>query len=280
MYCGRKLHVKDKYACSKGRCPSCRHIIFIPKRDRVDKVLAGETDNYKMDWSKFSDEQIAEMLELDIRSRVSVDDPEAVQKIFKQDLRIFLPSYDEITLFTLSFAFLSLYLMSGQLREGLYRAVIILQDIRIIIVALLSAAGMFLSFANVFFKREKYDFERYLMLFFAVIITAGTGIYSGFIIFEKSKGLLLIFPIWNFVNGVILLLFLRFGMLDIEECIVEKGVNFFQVLVSIASVGIILGLCHYIFKMHWVISYSICACYTITVNDAIQKILGINRIHK
>jgi hypothetical protein len=135
---------------------------------------------------------------------------------------------------------------------------------------------MFLSFVNVFFKREKYDTEKYLMLLFAVIVTACTGIYSGYIIWAESKGWLLIFPIWNIVNGVILLVLLRLGILD-TDCIIENDANFLQVLASIVSTGIILWLCNYVFKMHWVISYSICVCYTITINDAIHGIAGINK---
>jgi hypothetical protein len=166
--------------------------------------------------------------------------------------------------------------MSGKFREELYRAVITIKDGRAIAIALFSGIGMFLSFISIFFRREKYDMEKYLMLLFAVVVTAGTGIYSGYIMWEESKGWLLIFPIWNIMNGAILLLFLRLGFLD-TDCIVENGFSFLQALVSVASVGIILGLCNYVFKMHWVISYSICVCYTITIDDTIHSILGINR---
>jgi hypothetical protein len=164
--------------------------------------------------------------------------------------------------------------MSGKFRGDIYKALVM--DGRAILIALFSGVGMFLSFINIFFRREKYDMEKYLMLLFAVIVTACTGIYSGYIVLEGLKGWLLIFPIWNIVNGAILLLFLRLGFLD-TDCIVENGFNVIQVLASIASVGIILGLCNYVFKMHWVMSYSICICYTLTINDTAHSILGINK---
>jgi hypothetical protein len=269
MYCGRRLQVKSKCTYGKGRCPSCRHIIFIPRQDRLNEVLSKETVKDKMDWSKFSDEQVRQILELETRPKPDINDP-------KIAFRTFLPSYDEITLFTLSFAFVLLCLVSGRLREDLYRMASSVHSGKVIIIALLAAAGMFLSFVSIFFPREKYDSEKWLMLLFAVVVTAGTGIYSGLMILRESKGWLLIFPIWNIINGVILLVLLRFGVLD-TDCIVENDFNFLQVLVSAVSVGIILGLCHYVFKMHWVISYSVCVCYTITINDAIYNILGINK---
>jgi hypothetical protein len=280
MYCGRKLQIKGKCTYGKGRCPSCRHIIFIPRRDRIDEFLPREAiKEDKADWSKLSDEQIGNIMEFDARSKPDLKDPEVRRNMWKPDVAAFrtlLPSYDEITLFTLSFAIIVLYLMSGKFREDIYKAITTAGNGHIIAYGLVAAAGMFLSFVNIFLRIEKYDSEKYLMLFFAVVVTAGTGIYSGYIILGESKGWLLIFPIWNIINGVILLFLLRLGALD-TECIVENGFDFLQVLASVASVGVILGLCNYVFKMHWVISYSICVCYTITINDAIHSVLGINK---
>jgi DNA-directed RNA polymerase subunit RPC12/RpoP len=76
IYCGRKLQIKGKCTYGKGRCPSCRHIIFIPKRDHVEELSSEEaivkranfdyqkntTDKNKRDWSKLSDEQIKQNL--------------------------------------------------------------------------------------------------------------------------------------------------------------------------------------------------------------------------
>jgi DNA-directed RNA polymerase subunit RPC12/RpoP len=279
MYCGRKLQIKGTQTYGKGRCPSCRHIIFIPKQDHRDEIPHKEplVDD-KIDLSKLSNEQIGKILELQSQAKPDIHDPEYRRNMWKPDVPsfgTFLPSYDEITLFTLSISFILLFFMNYKLRADLLRAIIATGDIRIMAISLLSAAGMLLSFANVFVRREKYDFEKWLMLVFAVFVTAGTGIYSGYIIWAESKGWFLIFPLWNIVNGVILLVLLRLGIVD-TDCIIENDADFLQVLISVAAVGIILWLCNYVFKMHWVISYSICVCYTITINDALHSILGIN----
>jgi hypothetical protein len=277
MYCGRKLQIMGKCTYGKGRCPSCRHIIFIPKEDGIDETLQ-KTANAKRDWSNLSDEQILQKMVSRARIEGDIKDLEEGKSSWKPEviaMRTFMPSYDDLTLFTLSFALIALCLMNGKLRESLW-SVFSSHNMIAVLFASLMAGFMFLSFINTFFQREKFDFEKHLMLWFAVLVSAGTGIYSGYIIWEESKGWLLIFPIWNIANGVILLLFWQLGFLD-TECIVENEYNHFQVLVSAASVGIILGLCDYIFKMHWVISYSICVCYTITINDAIHSVLGINR---
>jgi phage FluMu protein Com len=269
MYCGRKLRINGTQTYGKGRCPSCKHIIFIPKE--------GPADN-KKDWSGLKDEQIIDKLESEPYNKAARDYPKTEWSFDPERFRTLLPSYDEISLFTLSFSFIALFSMSSQLRDDLYNALVTVKDGRVIVISLLSVIGMFLSFVNVFFRREKYDTEKYLMLLFAVVVTAGTGIYSGYIIWDESKGWLLIFPIWNIANGAILLLLLRAGILD-TDCIIENDASLMQVLVSIAAVGIILWLCNHVFKMHWVISYSICVCYTITINDALHSLAGINKIN-
>ena len=275
VYCGRKLQIKGQHTYGRGRCPSCRHIIFIPRQGRVEEVVNQKNVKERTDWSKFSDEQVAGMLRLQMRAREPNEQEIRRQKL-KHRLRAFIPSYDEVTLFTLSFSFIAIYLMSGKLREDLYYLVGKMGDARIIIAVLAAAAGMLLSLAGVFSRREKYDFEKYLMLFFAVFVTAGTGIYSGYIVLEESQGWLIIFPAWNIANGAILLLLFRFGILD-TECIVENGFDCLQILASAAIAALLLALCNYVFKMHWAISYSICVCYTISINDAIHGYLGINR---
>ena len=276
VYCGRKLQIKGHCTYGRGRCPSCRHIIFIPRQGRVEEVVNQKNVKDRTDWSKFSDEQVAEMLRLQMRASEMPDEQEIRRQKWKTRLRAFIPSYDEVTLFTLSFSFIAIYLMSGRLREDFYYLVGKTGDWEIIAAVLAAAAGMLLSLIGVFSKRKKYDFEKYPILFFAVAVTAGTGIYAGYMVLEESKGWLIIFPAWNIVNGAILILLFRFGILD-TECIVENGFDFLQILASAAIAGLILALCNYVFKMHWVISYSICVCYTISINDAIHSFLGINR---
>jgi hypothetical protein len=266
MYCGRKLQIKGTQTYGRGRCPSCRHIIFIPKEEVGQEPSLAATLKDKIDFSKMSNEKVEELL--DLRPRGDI------WKLL-DNCRTFLPSYDEITLFTLSFSLVVLYFMNEKFRLDIHKSLFIQQDGRAILVALYSVVGMFFSLFNLF-RKQIDDDEKYFMLLFAVVITACTGFYSSYVIWDQFKGWLMIFPIWNITNGVLMLVLLQMGVLD-TDCILENDTNFWQVFVSIIAVGIILGLCNYIFKMHWIISYSICVCYTITINDAIHSLAGINR---
>lgn len=276
MYCGRRLVIKGECTSGRGRCPSCGHIIYVPNQERIKEVLGKDT----IDWSKVSDEQVEKMMKFETRSKIGHGYTKTGQAIWNlMDFGNLLPNFDEITLFTLSFSLLFLLAISTNLRQEIWTAIVTLKDLReptIFILVLMMAAGMILSFLNVFFRTQKYNFEKYLMLLFAVFVTAGTGIYSGWLVLKEAKDWMMIFPIWNIVNGGILLYLLRDGVLD-TDCIVENEFNHWQVLASVFCVGTILAACNYYFKMHWAISYSICACYTLTINDTVQHLLGINK---
>jgi hypothetical protein len=47
-----------------------------------------------------------------------------------------------------------------------------------------------------------------------------------------------------------------------------------QVVLTLISVALVLGLCHYVFHLHWAIAYSICVGYTMSINNALRDILG------
>lgn len=107
------------------------------------------------------------------------------------------------------------------------------------------------------------------MLIFAVSVTVGTGIYGGYLMFASSVGWMLVFPAWNITNAVILLVLCRIGFVT-TECVTDEAANFFGIAASIIAVTILLGLCQYIFKLHWVYTYSIAICYTMSLQGVLQ----------
>jgi hypothetical protein len=134
-------------------------------------------------------------------------------------------------------------------------------------------AGFGLSLYHVFTTREKTSFEKMIMMLFAVVTNAGTGIIAGWYVIRHSSvhNWLLIFPIWNIINGVWLLLMLRFRVID-EECISDRDATMGQVIIGLAVVLIIFIFCNSVFRLHWAITFSICIIYTTSFDRALQSV--------
>ena len=141
----------------------------------------------------------------------------------------------------------------------------------------MAVLGMLLSVFHVFIKREKEIGEKFLMFVFAVIISGGSGFYAGMYMLKNAQGWLMVFPIWNIVNGILLFILLRTGLGDMELVdyyITDIAVSIKEIIASTVLAGILAVLCLYVFRLHWVIVYSICVCYTMNIQSSFRDIFG------
>src|SRR4030043_220073 len=104
-------------------------------------------------------------------------------------LHYIIPQYDEITLFSMSFT-CGLLLIVGALsiKWEIRTSSSTGDDVEILIIAVFFIAGLVLSIYHAFAKRRKTSFEKYLMLFFAVILNGFSGILVGTYFLEGTKG--------------------------------------------------------------------------------------------
>ena len=72
---------------------------------------------------------------------------------------------------------------------------------------------------------------------------------------------------------LLLLLLAHAGLLD-TDCIVDGAAKFWQVVIALVSVGVLLGVCEYVFKLHWAITYSVCVGYTMGLHHTITGLFG------
>jgi DNA-directed RNA polymerase subunit RPC12/RpoP len=275
MYCGRKLWAKDRLLRMRIKCPACGHKIRIRPADRKRSPDAGSTRT--QDWQCMSDREIARELREAEASTGYVDR----RLMMRQALSPFMPHYDSLTLFALSSAFILLLLLGPGIKpppalEGRASALLRVAPHFVAFVGFLiplAGIGMVLSLVGVFYTKPKPDAVKWLMLCFAVVVTAGTGIYAGFIWFTTTHGWLVVFPAWNVLNATIPLVLFREGLLD-TELIVDTVARFWQVAVTLVVTTAIVALCVYYFRLHWAITYSICVSYTMSLNHAITDVFG------
>jgi DNA-directed RNA polymerase subunit RPC12/RpoP len=274
IYCGKLIVAEDAKATKLGKCPACSHIVRVPRK-RAGGDPEGRSAMARR-LNRMSDQEVADTL---LADRPGED---GTAKIARWVAEPFLPKYDDLTLFTLSAALLLLLLIYHYSPTELERKLNVewIDKIgsralgNLIILIGIAGIGMVASFFGVFFKRDKGEFLKFAMLCFAVLVTSATGIYAGYIAIKTSQSwLMMIFPAWNIINGVILLLLFRSDLMDID-CITDEHANLWQVILTMVCISIIMAICHFGFHLHWTITYSICVCYTMTLNQTLTDLLG------
>jgi len=285
VYCGRRIWAKGRLAGTQIPCPACGHTVRVkaPSRTKGDESVRDSTATDTPDWRGLSDRQIAR----ELRKRRAMTEQEHKREAMTRALSPLLPRYDSLTLFALSSAFVLLLLLdpkaprhpwalavpiSKELGEPLARVVWSLAEHFAILVPL-AAIGMVLSLLGVFYPKPKPKEVKWLMLCFAVVVTAGTGLYAGYLMLTTARSWLMVFPAWNILNSVVPLLLFRAGLLD-TEVIVDTAARFWQVIVTLVVTAALLMVCLYIFELHWAVTYSICVGYTTSLNHAVTDLFG------
>lgn len=255
IYCGQKIKAPDQTSGKKGKCPRCGHTIRVmnPSTKQTDAV------------NKLSDEDIAAMY-LDSGPQKSAGlSPAWVG-------RAFIPTYNRLSLFIISIPMLMLLGLSGEFREVLIK-VFKEDDPRLWILAAIMFVGMFFSVLHVFTRGPRPDYQKWPMLLFAVCVNGFSAIAAGlYMLRETPRSWLWIFPLWNLINGLMLLILLRFGQITTQD-ISDEDVTLSQALVAGSiAVGVFL-LCNYVFKFYWAVTYSVCVVYATGFSRAVQQLL-------
>jgi len=274
MYCGRKVRAKASLIGRRAPCPACGHRLLIPKPPAPsEETTAPESPvprpEQAQSWEGKSNKEIAKLL-LQGGLRVPTGQERAT---IREALSPLLPRYDELTLFALSVTFLLLLAISPDMQKDLPRAALLLRDERILLLVGAASVGLVFSLLSIFFPFPKPQLVKWPMLAFAVVVTAGTGLYTGYVTITTARGWLLVFPAWNIINGVLLVALFSQGLLD-PTCILDRRAKFWQVVLTLICVGILLAVCEYGFQLHWAITYSICVGYTMSLHHALTDVLG------
>jgi DNA-directed RNA polymerase subunit RPC12/RpoP len=243
MYCGRRIRANGRSAGKKAHCPTCGHELLIPHPAGAPGEVSTAGDapacqDKAVPWEGMTNKEIARLL---LRNKPLTEEDRA-RAVAQAAASPLLPRYDELTLFVLSAAFLMLVGISPEVKADLGSAMGFTHDGRIMVVLSVATIGMVLSLFGIFFKGPKPDLFKWPMLVFAVLVTAGAGVYAGYVTLENAQGWLIIFPAWNIINGVLLLAMLRAGLMD-THCIIDGAARFSQVVMALICAGVVLGVC-------------------------------------
>jgi len=196
-------------------------------------------------------------------------------KFFRSVGKYLVPKYDELTLFLVSVSFLLPLAIDTRLRRTIYHFMSTEYNwlcIPIDVLAGLFVAGFAYSIFSVFSSKKMTSGEKTAMLYFVVLVSGLSGVIGGYVLLDSTAGLLKIFPVWNIINAILLMVLYSGGAMG-EECIIDDRPKPLQAIIGVAVVVITSAVCHWMFGLHWAITFSICIAYATNVDHLLQKIL-------
>jgi hypothetical protein len=285
--CGRLVRTANSNAGKKGTCPICKSLIIVPatqisipqQHERISTgPIPGQTEpnrDQALPTAPFAEADPAATTD-------SPAEPAGRSESAKKKPGLLTPHYDEATLFAMSVVFVLLYAADKTMRADLHSLYPSHRDVSdsfaIVLLLVLFVGGIAFSIIHAFSKRKKTVPEKVAMLFFAVLVSGGTGLYAGNYMIQHSEGCyLLIFAIWNVIySGLLLIKFTPIflgGPIDTSYISDEKATPP-QVLLALTAVVVIFICCRYWFGLHWAITFSICIAYTTSLDRAVRSVLG------
>ena len=309
IYCGQKIRTADENLGREAKCPTCAHPIRVVKRPDLAVSKAEDKSKEtkikdKVYVNSLTDEQIAAHY-LGINPEETNDSipvklikkaviPHAYEEEYFQEQKIpswlkraFVPTYNRLSLFLIGICMVMLVAFNSQLHSEISKFIsrinlksdiifFIIANIRGLFFLLIFLLGMSICVYQIFTSKRRSDFQKWLMLYFAVSVNAFTGLVSGIHIIRETGFSLnhwtYIFPIWNVLNGMVLVAFYNYGHVTPKD-IVDNQVPLIQIIISTLIAAVIFVICNYVFKMYWAITYSVCVVYATGFSKAVQQII-------
>ena len=186
-------------------------------------------------------------------------------------LRSLIPCYDELSLCLMSVAFLFLYCTNEELRAESYERLFSGAGAIFLFMLVFFVIGMVFSIRHVFTTKPKTEPEKLLMLWFGVIANYAAGIAAAVHIFREASGWLLIFPLINFIYGVVPVLMGGLTVVD-ETYVRDDDATPPEVIAGLFFLAALLAVCQYYFDLYWAITFSICVAYAAALSRIVQKV--------
>ena len=88
---------------------------------------------------------------------------------------------------------------------------------------------------------------------------------------RESQGWLIVFPIWNVIAGVMLMLLSDVGKVD-DTYVSDEDAGIREVIVGLFLLCVLLVLCQYVWRLYWAVTFSICVGYATTLSKLMRHL--------
>jgi hypothetical protein len=282
IYCGQKILAKDDGAGEKGKCPKCAHLLTVPESTKGRPAISFNKEPMPdrpapphVPESKRQATELPERI-----NKMSEAQAEALAELFKESFGFLVPTYDKLSLVLAVIVLLLLYFGNGPMREQILGLTQrnwqgkTSQGNELWSIFYLAFIMFFVFLViRVFQFGTERDFIKKIMLIFAILTNTIIGIIAGIYIIRNTvtSDWLLVFPVWNIINCVLLLFILFFNLIN-EDCISDREVTLFRFCLGLTAIVAIFLLCNYTFKLYWAVTFSICTVYTTSFDRALQNV--------
>ncbi len=201
-----------------------------------------------------------------------------VSRRLRRVLAMALPQYDGLALFLTSVSFVVVAAFDSGIREAVRSMPggrLPLDVIPLYPLALLFVSGMAFSVVHVFTDRKPSGFEKTAMLYFAVIGNGIAGVIAGAVMWRRFPGWLAVFPLWNLLDAIALMLMYWCDLLD-ENSVTDEKPCPKAALAGTLAVSILYLACRG-FGLHWAMSFSILALFSSNASRELHRVFPPNR---
>jgi amino acid transporter len=198
-----------------------------------------------------------------------------INSLFNNRLRrILAPTYDELTLFVISFTCILFLATEFKSFLGHNSLSFTSNGFAPLVLLAVIATGISLSLHHSFSTRVKSRLEKQLMFLFASLVNGFTGIWGATYLLSRAEGWnwILLFPVLNLISSYLILAQPRDRFLD-ESCIDDRNVRLREVAVSALIVAIGFFVSREYLQHHWAATLSICVAYGTNLNRVIVNLL-------
>lgn len=180
----------------------------------------------------------------------------------------FAPSYDEVTLFVMGVSALLLFTIDPVMRGQVTAALELLQDPRLIWISLSFLIGLLLAIFHAFTDRDKSNFERRIILLFAINLHVITA-FEAMIRHVGTEPENHLFPLLNFFYALFLLALWRENVID-ESCIDDDQASRLQIGIALVITYATLLVGYHLLKYHWTVTLSMTIALASTIGRGID----------
>ena len=187
------------------------------------------------------------------------------------------PRYSELTTYQAAVSFILLIIFYPEIMSGLYT--LIKKDLEnsssslpllVVAFSLIMLGGLILSIWHVFVNWEKSKAEKFLMGAFAIFISGLAGLLATLELLPDKWSPLLLFPVWNYLWGILLLDRLAAP----QEAITDEEANQADVIRGTVVVILAFSVAHFILGYSWPIVFSMCMSISSVVLLLFRKLLS------
>lgn len=192
-------------------------------------------------------------------------------------IRMLTNSYNESVSFIMSVTILLLYFKDKEFNNLFFRTTPSSYgktDITPYTFGLFLSAGILLSIYTMFSSRKNKG-SGGLLFIYILLINVFVSLFTFEYLHTLKLEYELLFPLFNIIYSYIIGVLVIYKKIDIEELFAYSNLRWYEILIDIVLIYLIILYSGVVLKNNWMVTFSICISYTITINMFIRDILKL-----